>query len=518
MRRLYGLAEAFVRLPTRASCVWLVFIVSAGTPAAVAQVSPGRQAALPPSSSSPADLAERLRDVLDDPALARAQVGLLVEIAETGEVLFELEGEKRFPPASNTKIVTAAVALDVLGPRYRWTTSLVADGVIADGILAGDLWIIGGGDPSVTRDDLRNWADVLAEAGIRRIRGDVIGDGRVFPEPRWGSGWLWDDLFGGWGTGVTGLQLSPASVRASVIPGASAGAPARLEPRDPGPALGVVNRVRTGAPGSEIRLWWVPSALSGPAELWGWIPAGSQSVPLDLAPVDPTMHLLMVFRSSLEDRGIRVEGDVRRPAETEAPPSPGWSAEIHSEPLSTALARMMKESDNQAAEAFLRTVGRQWNGFGTPEAGLEAVAETLARWGIAPGAYHLTDGSGLSRRNQISPAALVRILRAMWRHPHQAAFRSALPVAGVDGTLRPRMLGTPAAGNVRAKTGSLFSVRALSGYLTDGDGETLIFSLLVNGFDAPEEVAKALEDLIIEQIALYDRPVEVGWPDHRGSP
>ena len=496
----------------------LAAMLWACAPAAPAQVPAMHQGALPPSLASPAELATRLEGVLRDPALARALVGLRVEVAETGEVLFETQSEKRFTPASNTKIVTAAVALDALGPAYSWTTRLIADGPLREGTIDGNLWIVGGGDPAVTREDVRHWVDLLEEAGVGRISGDLIGDDRVYPEPRWGDGWLWDDLFAGWGAGVSGLQLSPASVRAAIIPAERVDGTAYLELREHGPPLRVSSRVRTGAPGSETRLWWVPSTLAAPVELRGWIPLDGGPVPLDVAPDDPTRYLLEVVRAQLQDRGIRLDGQVRRPADPEAPGSPGWTVSVGSEPLSAVLSEMMKESDNQMAEAILRTVGRENLGRGTPEAGLEAVEGTLARWGIEPGAYHLTDGSGLSRRNQITPAALVRILRAMWRHPQHAVFRGTLPVAGVDGTLRARMLGTPAMGNVRAKTGSLLSVRALSGYLTDGTGETLIFSLLVNGFDAPEDVAKALEDLIVEQLALYRRPVEPGWPGQREDP
>ncbi len=143
--------------------------------------------------------------------------------------------------------------------------------------------------------------------------------------------------------------------------------------------------------------------------------------------------------------------------------------------------------------------------------------ETLAAWGIEPGAIDLVDGSGLSRYNQVTPNAINRMLRAMWRHPDFTVFYDALPVAGVDGTLRRRMTGMPPQDNVRAKTGSLTSVRALSGYLTAGDGQTLVFSLLLNGYDAPGDVAVALEDLLVEQLALYRRPVIPGWPSIRGA-
>ena len=471
-----------------------------------------------PVSASAADLAESLQRIIDDPALVRAHVGLAVQIAETGEVLFENEAEKRFVPASNTKIVTAAVALDALGPDHRWTTRLVADGPVRDGVLAGDLWVVGGGDPLLSRTDLSGWIQSLRDAGIRRIDGDLVGDDRVFEEGQWGEGWMWDDLFGGWAAGVSGLQLHPNTVRAWLIPGRELGDAARIELRGASPPLPIDNRVRTGAPGSEIRLHFLPPPEGGDVRLEGWVPVGPDSVPLYLATPHPTLYLLDYLSDRLTDGGIEVSGAVRRAAGLEGPSAPGWTAEFRSEPLSEVIADMLKPSDNQVAETVLRTLGREAGDGGSAEAGIEVVEETLAAWGIEPGAVSLADGSGLSGYNNLTPNAMVRLLRAMWRHPDFPIFEAAMPVAGVDGTLRRRLLGTPGESNVKAKTGSLSSVRALSGYLRDGAGETLIFSLILNGYDSPGDVAVALEDLLIEQLALYRRPVAAGWPAYRDVP
>lgn len=461
-------------------------------------------------------LTARLEGLLKDPALERAHVGLIVEVAETGEILYQRAEEKRFIPASNTKVLTGAVGLAVLGPAYRWRTRLLAAGPVREGTLEGDLWVVGGGDPQLTREEVRGFARLLREAGIRRIAGDLVGDDRVFDPPQWGEGWMWDDLYGGWSAGVSGLQLSPNTVRGHVVPGPALGAPAPFALRESGPALPLAARVRTGAPGSEVRLRFHPPPEGGPVELVGWVPLRGDTVPLFLATPHPTLYLLEWLGMALADSGIAVGGRVRRSAEEEPEPAaPSWSAEVLSDSLGAVLAELLKPSDNQMAESLLRTLGRETGDGGSDAAGLEVVAETLARWGIAPGAFHLADGSGLSRYNQVTPAALNRVLRAMWRHPHYDVFAAALPVAGVDGTLRRRLIGTPGRENVRAKTGSLRSVRALSGYVEDGDGETLIFSLALNGYDAPGDVAVAMEDLLVEQLALYHRPTEPGWPGFR---
>jgi D-alanyl-D-alanine carboxypeptidase/D-alanyl-D-alanine-endopeptidase (penicillin-binding protein 4) len=346
----------------------------------------------------------------------------------------------------------------------------------------------------------------LLKAGIRRVTGDVIADDRVFDALPWGRGWMWDDLYGGWAAGVSGLQLSPGRVRAELIPAARVGDPAVLHyPRDE-LGLSIDNRVRTGAPGSEIRLRWLPSPEGDAVALEGWVPADLEQAPLSLAPDHPTLHLLRALADALQRAGVSVSGTYRRPLAGETAGQEHWQETLVSGPLADVLPRMLKPSDNQIAEVLLRTLGRELGEDGSAEAGLDVVGETLAGWGIEPGAADLSDGSGLSRYNELTPMALGRLLRRLHQLPEFDAFARALPVAGVDGTLAGRFVATAADGNVRAKTGSLAGVRALAGYVIDGDGETLVFALLINGFAAPGDVATALEDLLVEQLALFHGP------------
>jgi PBP4 family serine-type D-alanyl-D-alanine carboxypeptidase len=285
-----------------------------------------------------------------------------------------------------------------------------------------------------------------------------------------------------------------------------------------GPSLPINNRVLTGAPGSDVRLQFVVPPDGGNVELRGWVPLSPDSVRLYLATPHPTLYLLDWMASLLSAEDIEVDGGVRRVLGGETLKEDYWSYVGLSNPFSRLLGDMMKPSDNQMAETILRTIGIEEGNAGSPEEGLEVVGSTLADWGIEPGALELADGSGLSRYNEVTPNAIVRMLRAMWQHPDYKTFFHGLPVAGVDGTMQRRLVATPAFDNARAKTGSMSGVRAVSGYLVDGSGETLVFSLLLNGYDAPGSVAVALEDLLIEQIALYRRPIEPGWPELRSVP
>ncbi|HKK27659.1 MAG TPA: D-alanyl-D-alanine carboxypeptidase/D-alanyl-D-alanine-endopeptidase [Gemmatimonadota bacterium] len=478
----------------------------------------------PDSGRTPApldrrDLARRLDALLDDPALAHAHVGLDVAVAETGERLYARSAEKRFTTASTTKLIVSSVALDRLGAGYRWETRALAARRPRGGALSGDLWLVGGGDPSLDEGDLRTLAGRLRARGVRRIRGDVVGDDRRFEPPRWGRGWMWDDLAGGWASGVSGLELHPGRVRALLRPGADAGDPATLVLEDPGPTLPLELRVRTGAPGSEPRLRFLPGPGPVPesAVLSGWIPADADSVPLYLATDHPTSYLLARVASVLADSGIRVDGAFRRVRPDEPVPDAAWADTLRSDSLGAVLREMLHPSDNAMAESLLRTLGAEEGRSGSDVEGLRVERETLSEWGVDPDAYELTDGSGMSRYDEVTPAALVRVLRTLWRRPDFEVFDAALPAPAESGTLSGRLGGVPASGAVRAKTGSLASVRGLAGYVTAGDGETLVFALLLNGYSAPGDVAEALRDLLVEQLSLYRRPVVPGWPSVRGE-
>lgn len=506
---------------------------------------------LPPGVVDRDELARRLRHLLSDPAFARAHVGLVVQVAETGETLFSRNGAKRFVPASTAKLVTGAAALEELGAGFRWTTRLEADGPVREGRLEGDLRIVGEGDPTLDDATLAAWTDTLRAAGIDTVAGDVVGDDRAFPPPRWGRGWMWDDLHLGWAGGLTALRMADPGIRAWLRPGPRLGDDARVRLRDSTAALPLPVRVRTGAPGSGLRLRLLPGdgLLGGDPTLEGWIPADADSVALQLAPAHPTDQLLDRLRLAFEDAGIEVEGRFRRlrreadGAEPAGEPRGGrgagardelaadgglagrgpaatadtdaWSATVRSDSLGRVLADVLKPSDNLGAESLLRTLGLVEGRSGTPEEGLAVVRGALADWGVPPEAAALADGSGLSRYDAVTPTALVRLLRAMWRSSEHEVFRSALPSPAGRGTLEGRFPGTPVREGVRAKTGSLSSVRGLAGYVEDGDGETLVFALLLNGYDVRGDAASGLRDLLVEQLGLYHRAVEPGWPSVR---
>jgi len=468
----------------------------------------------PTLGTVPVDLGQlraTLRGIIDDPALTRAHVGLIVVAAESGQVLFQHNAERRFIAASTSKLVTAAVALHRLGADHRWETTVRAVGSLDGTTLAGDLHLVGGGDPLLRRETLETMARSVRSAGIARITGDVVGDDRAFAGPPWGRGWMWDDLYGSFAAGVSAFQVSPGRISAELRPGPELGSSASLRVLETGTVLPIRAAVRTGAPGSEVRLDYLPDEPRGGVVLAGWIPVDVSRVPLGFAPPHPTQYASDLMLAALQRAGVEVEGRARRAGLEERFGEATWQRTFRSAPLAEALVRLLKVSDNQVAETFLRTLGTL-RGDGTAEAGLKIVESTLSGWGIEPDAHSLADGSGMSRYNVLAPSALARLLRRTSQLPGFRLYLDALPIASVDGTLSRRFRATAASRAVRAKTGSLSGVRALAGFVEDGDGETLIFALLLNGYDAPDGVATALEDLLVEQLALYHGP---SYPEAR---
>lgn len=449
--------------------------------------------------------------ILSAPTLGRGFWGVLVRSLKTDETLYAENAGRLMMPASNLKIVTLAAAADRLGWDFTYHTRLLAAGPIERGALEGDLVVVGSGDPSLTEANsgpvFDAWAEQLKTAGVRTIRGRVVGDDRAFDDEPLGMGWSWDDLADGYATGVGALQYNENTARIIVEPGRDAGAPAivTLSPQTSG--LVVRSRVRTSDAGEPAAVTARRLPGSVDLELRGSIPIGGNARALNVSVDKPARFFAAALKAALVARGIAVEGaavDVRS-IEPPAYEAAIIIAEHRSPPLSTLAVTLMKQSQNLYAETLLKTLGAV-EGSATIEGGRKALAAVLQRWGIPEGSVIERDGSGLSRYNYVTPDALVAVLSHVSRDDTlRGPFESALPVAGRDGTLSNRMKATPAEGNVRAKTGSMMNVRGWSGYVASADGEPLVFSILANNFEVAPDVVTTAADRIIVRLASFRR-------------
>jgi D-alanyl-D-alanine carboxypeptidase/D-alanyl-D-alanine-endopeptidase (penicillin-binding protein 4) len=476
-----------------------------------------------PAPVAPKTLAElqaKISEILAKPELSPAIVGIKVVSLDTGRVLFEDHADKLLRPASNMKLYTVATALDRLSPDYRFSTSVYASSKPdAAGVVHGDLTIYGRGDPSIAArfnngdyfkgiDDL---ASRIVAAGVKRVEGDIIGDESYFVGPKLGSGWNWEDLTWYYGAEVTPLTANDNALDLFVKPGAAVGQPAVITTGPPDPLLKIVNNVTTSAKGVRREISIQRGLGENTITISGTIPLEDRGYTGGIGISHPALLFVYMLRSSLAQKGVVITGTSR--TRDAADQYQNEIATLQSPPFSVIAAQTLKPSQNLYTELILRTLGKVTPPPPTTipstlpqsseELGLEAVKSFLKTVGIRPESLVLDDGSGLSRNDMITADASVQLLTFMSKHRYANVFRDALPIAGVDGTLRNRFKATPAENNLRAKTGSLSSAASLGGYMTTAAGEKLAFSIMVNNYPRDVEPRLACIDPIAVLIASF---------------
>jgi D-alanyl-D-alanine carboxypeptidase/D-alanyl-D-alanine-endopeptidase (penicillin-binding protein 4) len=492
----------------RASLLAASLMAAACAPAhpTLAPAAPGRRA-----TALRVDLAR----LFGAPVFAHAFWAVRIESLRTGEVLFSLNPGIHVMPASNMKIVTLAAAAERLGWDYRFETKLVSAAPVTDGVLQGDLVVVGGGDPSLNERNGRAaavfdaWAASLETAGIHAVAGALVADGRAFDREGLGAGWAWDDLAYGYAAPVGALEFDEGLARLTITPGAAPGDPAALALEPPESGLVVTNLVTTGAADERPSLDFRRLPGQARLEARGTVPAGAAPLVRSVSVDDPAAYFARAARAALAARGIEIRGGAataaERPAAADAAAGGRVLALTQSPPLSDIATVLMKVSQNLYAETLLKALGRD-GGPGTAERGIAAVRDVLAGWGLDPDGYVQVDGSGLSRYDYVTADLIVAILKHLYDDPrHRDPFLATLPIAGVDGTLAGRLEHTPAAGNARAKTGTLANVRALSGYVTTRDGEPLVFSIIANNFLVPASTVTQTADAAVARLAGFTR-------------
>jgi serine-type D-Ala-D-Ala carboxypeptidase/endopeptidase (penicillin-binding protein 4) len=466
---------------------------------------------LQPATGNQQDLQRDLDDILKSPAVARALVGVRIESLRTGELLFARNNDKLVVPASNMKLLTMSVAAERLGWDYRFETKLEAAGRVANGVLTGDLIVTGSGDPSIGSPDLGHpalfleWAAALKQAGIREVRGRLIGDDNAFDDGGIGAGWAWDYLTDNYAAPSGALSYNENVVTYRVSPGKAEGDPGIVTSAPVGSTFEVVNETRTAATGTQASISVDRMPGSAKLTISGRIPAGGATVSRATTIDNPTRYFVEALRLALESRDIKVsEGawDVDDAASVPAADRRTLIARRESAPLSALAAYFLKVSQNFYGEMFLKAIGRTPARAGTAAAGRNSVRETLGGWGIGADSFVMSDGSGLSRYDYVTADTIVSILKHLWQDEKlRGPFLAALPVSAYDGTLSSRMRNTPLAGRVQAKTGTISNMRALSGFLTTNSGERIVFSIIANHFTAPTaEIDAVAEKMLLRLV------------------
>ncbi len=484
---------------------------------------------------TPAELPAQFATKLAASRLAGATWGAKVISLDTGKTLFATNATRLLVPASCTKLFTCALALDRLGADHRLATSLrIRQAPRPDGILPGDLRVVGGGDPTFTtrlhggrwESALTPLVSALKEAGIKRIAGDLVCDTSAFRGPPYGSGWEWDALSTKYGPVVSALTFNDNVVHLTAGPAAKAGQPVRLilspafalatNLADGTSLVTLTNSALTVAAPHEVALRFERLPGSGKIEVAGEFPVGGERTREEVSVPSPARYFGCALREALAQTGITVAGNVRVAETATADGDNSWHelAAIPSPAVVELVRETLKPSQNLYAQLLLLATGAETErhprdyerarprAITTEEAGLRALEDFLKTAGIAKGEVLLQEGSGMARANVVTANALVQLLTHMKSHRWSKAWLDALPVGGVDGTLKARFTTAPTKGNVHAKTGTLDGVSALAGYVTTAAGEHLAFALLVNNYAATgSSVARNEEDALVGVLA-----------------
>jgi serine-type D-Ala-D-Ala carboxypeptidase/endopeptidase (penicillin-binding protein 4) len=477
------------------------------------------------SVSPSVEFASRAESLIGVSPVNRGEWGLLVVDSVTGETLYERNADSYFVPASNMKLLTTALALDKLGPDFRFRTTLETNGTLSsDGLLTGDLILVGRGDPNLSNRKfpfdqteefdgppekaLADLADALVKRGVKEISGDIVGDDSYFPRERYPDGWEIDDMVWEYGAAVSAIVVNDNTVTLLLTSGEKAGDPATLLIDPTIAEFHVINQVVTSAPREKADLRLTREPGSETVVLTGTFPAKATPRKLVLAIQEPAQFAATLLGRCLEERGVKTHGKVRAIHEPDpAEATRAVLAEHFSIPLSDSVKLVNKISQNLHTEVLLRTAARQDGRWATPEDLAKYPADFYAKVGIAPDDVVQTDGSGLSRHDLVTPRAFVALLQYAQKQPWFSAYFASLPVAGADGTLNERLKNEKVAGRIHAKTGSVTHVRSLSGYADTPGGRRLTFSFLSNNQAGKNrEVHDALDGLCLAMIETFNGP------------
>jgi D-alanyl-D-alanine carboxypeptidase/D-alanyl-D-alanine-endopeptidase (penicillin-binding protein 4) len=462
-----------------------------------------------------APLVAMVGETVDRFAPTRGTYGLLIVSLDRGDTLFARQHTAPLLPASTMKLFTAALGFDRLGPEWQFKTEIFRDGpLLADGTVRGNLYVRGDGDPSLSNRLLGGppgigatlLAAKIAAAGVKRVTGSLIGDATAFDARGIPEGWRSRYLGAAYAARVSALSINENLVWVGVRPGDGPTAEVFLEPASS--TMTVTSAVKV-VPGRRARIRVVKTRTG--YEVRGSIGKQAGTRRYEYVLEDPATFTAGAVAAAMRDAAIPIDGGVRLGA---VPAGSQLVTSLASPSLAAIVHEMNGESINHFAELVFRASarGKERLGVGSAEAGNAALQTFLTkRVGLPSNEVYAADGSGLSILDRATPRALVKLLEFAHKAPWREPFLESLPVAGQRETLRFRMRGTPAQGNLRAKTGTTNEVTSLAGYVTTRDGETLAFAAVYNGNDRWR--ARSLTDALGATLAAWRRTPVTGETD-----
>ncbi|SFA90585.1 MULTISPECIES: D-alanyl-D-alanine carboxypeptidase/D-alanyl-D-alanine-endopeptidase [unclassified Bacillus (in: firmicutes)] len=441
----------------------------------------------------------------NEKGLDGAIAGISVRDASSGKVIYEHLANTRLRPASNMKLLTAAAALSVLGPKYRFSTEVYTTGKVTGSVLEGDLYLKGKGDPTLLKSDFAKLTKELKEKGITQITGNVFADDSWYDDVRLPLDLPWSDEFTYYGAQISALSASPnedydvGSVVVEVTSGNGIGKPGNVKITPDTDYVQIINRVTTVTPDGKKEVKFKREHGSNKIIIEGMIPYKAKLAREWISVWEPTGYALALFRQALSEEKINVNGQFQKGA---VPDQATLTLTHSSMPLSELLVPFMKLSNNAHAEILVKEMGRVVKGEGSWEKGLEVMESELKKLGVNTENLVMRDGSGISHVNLVPAQEISQLLYDVQNKDWFPTYLNSLPVAGMEekmtgGTLRKRMKEAPLRGNVRAKTGSISTVSTLAGYVKTQSGDGVVFSILLNNL-TDDDKGKAIEDNLMK--------------------
>jgi len=441
------------------------------------------------------ELGNKIRNIVNnDPAWKVARVGIYVQTLDRGHLIYEKNSNLPMIPASNLKVITSSAALSLLGPNYRFETSVWGGPVDQDGVMQGNIYLKGTGDPTFMKPFYDNstrvfheFARVLKKKGIRVIDGDVVGDDSAFDREFLGRGWKSRYLMYEYAAPAGALSINGNCVRLVISGGMVSMLPGndyvQVAYNSSGGSISVRRKLGT----DRIRVKGYTSRTA------------YRNITIN----NPSMFTTSVFAKVLKAHGIRITGKSRLIRDDELGYAEQRKKIVYhrSPPLHKIVYEINKESDNVCAQHVFKAIGYEVLGKGTCDNANQAIKDWMKKSGINPAGLAMADGSGLSVYNRVTPRLMCQILSYMTRHQYWDYFWKSLPQGGKDGTLEERMYGIP----VKAKTGGLRGHIALSGYVRTKKGQLVVFSMLTNQHQHWGDRIRRNEDDVVKLIAAYNK-------------
>ena len=474
------------------------------------------------ATTKPEDIASVLSTITADPALSQALVGICIR-TENGETIAQCNPKMMLVPASNMKLISTGAALHTLGGNYRYTTKIGHTGTIQDGTLEGDLYIIGGGDPTIGSPDsiafrlsttFSQWEQFIRDAGIKNINGHIIGDGRWAEGMAEEASWSWQDIGTYYGTGVTGLMFYENMLSYMAAPGKEEGAPVEFKAHYPEtPWMAIRNEAITGRAGIGDETYLYTSEFAPVAAIRGEYGLNRGKKRVDFSNKFPEYTLATYFEKHLKGKGIsctKGAADFRLKQDLNIKKADDSQITVIGSTQSPSLKKIAFStnhiSNNLFAETLLRTLGKELSGSASYDASRSAINSVLKKMGLDINmGLHIDDGSGLSRQNYVSADFLCRFLKAMMTSPSYEDFLYSLPHPGGNGSLKFNMKNYPEElrNRIRVKSGSMNGIRCYSGYVLprESSGKVIIFSILTGNCTASTWKVRQLLDKLMATIA-----------------